>query len=78
MHDLFVIACSKADRCGVEQGGYHIGDTPDDRTMDTLQKHDVHNYYHEARQVSCSALPCHNEPKLIRSIIRGAALQGRL
>ncbi|EMR72265.1 hypothetical protein MGN70_007236 [Eutypa lata] len=39
----------RVDSCGT--GAYHTGDTPDDRTCDTLKKHGVKNYYHEARQI---------------------------
>ncbi|KAK7739794.1 Low molecular weight phosphotyrosine protein phosphatase [Diatrype stigma] len=39
----------QVDSCGT--GGFHTGDTPDDRTCDTLRKHGVKDYYHEARQI---------------------------
>lgn len=33
-------------------GAYHIGDDPDDRTMDTLRKHKITDYDHGARKVT--------------------------
>lgn len=41
---------SKLDSCGT--GAYHVGDDPDDRTMETLAKHGVTDYTHAARKVS--------------------------
>lgn len=43
---------SKLDSCGT--GAYHVGDDPDDRTLETLQKHGVTDYKHAARKVSLS------------------------
>lgn len=40
---------SKLDSCGT--GAYHVGDDPDDRTMETLAKHGVTDYVHAARKV---------------------------
>ncbi|KAF3762932.1 phosphotyrosine protein phosphatases I [Cryphonectria parasitica EP155] len=39
----------KLDSCGT--GAYHVGDDPDDRTMDTLEKHGITDYVHAARKV---------------------------
>ncbi|KAJ4405790.1 Low molecular weight phosphotyrosine protein phosphatase [Gnomoniopsis sp. IMI 355080] len=39
----------KLDSCGT--GAYHVGDDPDDRTMETLAKHGVTDYVHAARKV---------------------------
>ncbi|KIW11518.1 hypothetical protein PV08_10819 [Exophiala spinifera] len=33
-------------------GAYHVGDSPDDRTMETLRRHGISDYDHGARQVS--------------------------
>lgn len=44
---------SKLDSCGT--GAYHVGDDPDDRTLETLQKHGVTDYEHAARKVSTPA-----------------------
>lgn len=30
---------------------YHVGDTPDDRTMMTLEANGINNYVHRGRQV---------------------------
>ena len=35
-------------------GGYHIGDSPDSRTMSTLEDHGITTYRHGARQVHAS------------------------
>lgn len=43
----------KTDSCGT--GAYHVGDEPDDRTMDTLEKHGVTDYMHAARKVRAIA-----------------------
>lgn len=43
----------KLDSCGT--GAYHVGDEPDDRTMDTLEKHGITDYMHAARKVSLTA-----------------------
>lgn len=40
---------NKLDSCGT--GAYHVGDDPDDRTMETLAKHGVTDYGHAARKV---------------------------
>lgn len=39
----------KVDSCGT--GAYHVGDNPDDRTMDTLEEHGITDYRHKARKV---------------------------
>ncbi|KAI1336649.1 LMWPc-domain-containing protein [Xylariaceae sp. FL0016] len=39
----------KVDSCGT--GGYHTGDEPDSRTLETLAKHGITNYTHAARQL---------------------------
>ncbi|RYO90573.1 hypothetical protein DL766_007439 [Monosporascus sp. MC13-8B] len=44
-HDVI----DEVDSCGT--GGYHIGEPPDDRTMETLRKHGVTDYQHGARQI---------------------------
>lgn len=46
--DLF----STIDSCGT--GAYHTGDTPDSRTMSTLQSHGITDYAHCARKVQSS------------------------
>ncbi|KAK3388408.1 phosphotyrosine protein phosphatase I superfamily [Sordaria brevicollis] len=43
---------AKIDSCGT--GAYHIGEGPDDRTMETLQEHGITDYIHAARKVSTS------------------------
>lgn len=45
----------KLDSCGT--GAYHVGDDPDDRTMETLARHGVTDYVHAARKVSPSPHP---------------------
>lgn len=47
----------RIDSCGT--GAYHVGDEPDDRTMDTLEKHGITDYRHAARKVSSSPRPPH-------------------
>jgi low molecular weight phosphotyrosine protein phosphatase len=32
-------------------GGYHVGDGPDERTMETLEGHGITDYVHRARKV---------------------------
>lgn len=39
----------RIDSCGT--GAYHVGEGPDDRTMDTLEKHGITDYRHAARKV---------------------------
>lgn len=39
----------RVDSCGT--GAYHVGDDPDDRTMDTLKEHGITGYTHAARKV---------------------------
>lgn len=39
------------DSCGT--AGYHVGTSPDERTMATLEGHGIVDYRHAARQVSC-------------------------
>jgi low molecular weight phosphotyrosine protein phosphatase len=40
------------DSCGT--GAYHIGDSPDSRTMSTLRSHGITSYRHSARKFSPS------------------------
>ncbi|TLS29959.1 hypothetical protein PpBr36_03314 [Pyricularia pennisetigena] len=40
----------RVDSCGT--GAYHTGDSPDDRTMATLEAHGITDYQHAARKVS--------------------------
>ena len=42
-------------------GAYHVGDSPDDRTMSTLEDHGIVDYKHEARKASIPppSLPLH-------------------
>lgn len=40
----------KVDSSGT--GAYHVGDSPDDRTMDTLEEHGITDYKHKARKAS--------------------------
>lgn len=42
---------------GMGVAAYHAGDPPDSRTMETLEKHDIFDYDHDARRVSCRTLP---------------------
>lgn len=39
---------SAIDSCGT--GAYHVGDSPDSRTMSTLKKHGITTYTHAARK----------------------------
>lgn len=39
----------RVDSCGT--GAYHVGDDPDDRTMETLERHGITDYVHAARKV---------------------------
>ncbi|KAK3942207.1 cmgc mapk erk1 protein kinase [Diplogelasinospora grovesii] len=43
---------AKVDSCGT--GGYHIDESPDDRTMSTLEAHGITDYVHAARKVNTS------------------------
>ncbi|KAK5992254.1 Low molecular weight phosphotyrosine protein phosphatase [Cladobotryum mycophilum] len=43
----------KVDSCGtggITAAAYHAGEPPDDRTLDTLEKHDIFDYEHLARR----------------------------
>ncbi|KAL6864046.1 phosphotyrosine protein phosphatase I superfamily [Trichoderma novae-zelandiae] len=40
------------DSCGT--AAYHAGDPPDSRTMETLEKHDIFDYDHDARRITRS------------------------
>ena len=40
---------SKVDSCGT--GAYHVGSSPDSRTMSTLADHGIVDYKHSARKV---------------------------
>ncbi|KAH6641798.1 phosphotyrosine protein phosphatase I superfamily [Chaetomium tenue] len=42
----------KIDSCGT--GAYHVGDGPDERTMETLEDHGITDYVHCARKVDAS------------------------
>lgn len=42
----------RIDSCGTSR--YHIGSSPDPRTMQTLRSHGITNYKHAARQLSDS------------------------
>lgn len=37
------------DSCGT--GAYHVGSSPDSRTMSTLEEHGIVDYQHSARKV---------------------------
>ncbi|KOS22734.1 Low molecular weight phosphotyrosine protein phosphatase [Escovopsis weberi] len=39
----------KIDSCGT--AAYHAGEPPDDRTLDTLEKHDIFDYEHLGRRI---------------------------
>jgi low molecular weight phosphotyrosine protein phosphatase len=43
----------EVDSCGT--GAYHIGDSPDSRTMSTLEDHGITDYVHAARKASLFA-----------------------
>ena len=45
----------RIDSCGT--GAYHVGDSPDRRTMATLKAKGVKGYKHAARQVFSSSFP---------------------
>ncbi|GFP56972.1 hypothetical protein ACSS6W_004486 [Trichoderma asperelloides] len=40
------------DSCGT--AAYHAGEPPDDRTLETLEKHDIFDYDHDARRITRS------------------------
>lgn len=44
----------KVDSCGT--GAYHVGDEPDERTMETLKQHGITDYDHAARKVRVISL----------------------
>ncbi|RDL37571.1 Phosphotyrosine protein phosphatases I [Venustampulla echinocandica] len=43
---------SEVDSCGT--GAYHLGSSPDSRTMSTLEDHGITDYDHEARKIQTS------------------------
>lgn len=54
----------RVDSCGT--GAYHVGDDPDDRTMETLERHGITDYVHGARKVSFAASARAHTPKIGR------------
>lgn len=38
-------------------GGYHVGSSPDERTMSTLKAYGITDYFHGARKVDPLAVP---------------------
>ncbi|TDZ36532.1 Low molecular weight phosphotyrosine protein phosphatase [Colletotrichum spinosum] len=43
---------TKVDSCGT--AAYHVGDPPDERTMETLEDHGIEDYVHAGRKISPS------------------------
>lgn len=43
---------SRIDSCGT--AAYHVGSSPDPRTVDTLRAHGIRNFQHRARQLQLS------------------------
>jgi len=41
---------SEVDSCGT--GAYHVGSSPDSRTISTLRQHGIEDYEHAARKAS--------------------------